>query len=144
MKFLKFAALLSAAFFSCGTSMVSGAQTPATPPSAPTPPAAQPTEPHGQVIFSRSMDENGETTTQTGPARSPKMEQAPTAGDSEREAITFTDFDMDVHLRTEAHLIAVRAQLTVRNDGKAPLNRVPLQISSSLTWERIRVQGKDA
>jgi hypothetical protein len=90
------------------------------------------------------MDENGETTTQTGPAKSPKMEQVPTASDSEREATTFTDFDMDVHLRTEAHQIAVRALLTVRNDGKVPLNRVPLQISSSLTWDRIRVQGKDA
>ena len=51
---------------------------------------------------------------------------------------------MDVHLRTGAHQIAVRALLTVRNDGKADLNRVPLQISSSLNWERIRVQGKDA
>jgi hypothetical protein len=96
------------------------------------------------VIFSRSMDENGETTTQAGPAKQPTMAQAPTAADAEREAVTFTDFDLDVRLRTEAHQVAVRALLTVRNDGKAPMSRVPLQISSSLNWERIRVFGKDA
>jgi hypothetical protein len=71
------------------------------------------------------------------------MTAAPTAQDAEREAVTFTAFDMDVHLRVEMHQIAVRALVTVRNDGKTPLTRVPLQISSSLNWERIRVRGKD-
>jgi hypothetical protein len=96
------------------------------------------------VIFSRSMDENGETTTQAGPAKEPPMAQAPTAADAEREAVTFTDFDVDVHLRTEEHHLAVRALLTVRNDGRVPLKHIPLQISSSLNWERIRVFGKDS
>jgi hypothetical protein len=71
------------------------------------------------------------------------MTAAPTAQDAEREAVTFTAFDLDVHLRVEMHQIAVRALVTVRNDGKTPLTRVPLQISSSLNWERIRVRGKD-
>ncbi len=31
----------------------------------------------------------------------------------------------------------------MRNDSNAPLERIPLQISSSLTWERIRVDSKD-
>jgi hypothetical protein len=31
----------------------------------------------------------------------------------------------------------------VRNDGKTPLSRIPLEISSSLNWERIRVNGRD-
>jgi hypothetical protein len=156
MKFFEYAALLGAAFFSCGTTVVSRAQTPAAPATVPdqATPAAQQAEPasspetgsspKGKVIFSRSTDENGETTTQAGPANAPQMAPAPTAVDTEREAVTFTDFDLDVHLRTGAHQIAVRALLTVRNDGKADLNRVPLQISSSLNWERIRVQGKDA
>ncbi len=153
MKFFEFAALLSAAFLSCETTIVSRAQTPTAPATVPEP-AAQQTEPapspetgtapKGQVIFSRSIDENGETTTQTGPAKPPQMAPAPTAQDTERQAVTFTDFDLDVHLRTGAHQIAVRALITVRNDGKAALSRVPLQISSSLNWERIRVQGKDA
>ncbi len=40
--------------------------------------------------------------------------------------------------------IAVRALVTVRNDGHSPLAHIPLQISSSLAWERIRVAGHDA
>ena len=71
------------------------------------------------------------------------MLPAPIADDGERQAVTFTAMDLDVHLRPEVHQIAVRALLTIRNDGKTPLAHVPLQISSSLNWERIRVEGKD-
>jgi len=111
------------------------------------PPAPEPAQPgKGQVIFSRSIDENGQTTTTAGPAASVNLPlaAAPVATDSERQAVTFTDFDLDVRLRPASHEISVRAQLTVRNDGKAPLGRIPLQISSQLNWERIRVAGKDA
>jgi hypothetical protein len=122
----------------------SGTQAPPAPrqPAAANPGTAPQEAPRGQVIFSRSTDENGETTTQAGPA-SPQVGAAPIAQDSERQAVTFTGFDLDVHLRLEVHQIAVRALLTVRNDGKAPLARIPLQISSSLNWDRIRVRGKD-
>jgi hypothetical protein len=109
-------------------------------------PAATPDQPKGQVIFSRSTDENGETTTQVGPAANPpaiQMATEPTAQDAERKALTFTAYDIDVHLRTAEHHIAVRALVTVRNDGKSPLAHIPLQISSSLNWERIRIAGKD-
>lgn len=105
-----------------------------------TPQPAQ--QPHGRVIFSRSTDENGQTTTQRGPA-APQMVKAPVAEDAEREAVTFTALDMDVHLHTAEHSIAVRALVSVRNDGKTALSHVPLQISSSLNWERIRVGAKD-
>jgi len=111
-----------------------------------TAPPDQSTEHHGQVIFSRSADQNGQTTTTAGPA-APKsggqVVAAPVATDDERQALTFTAFDMDVHLRLDEHEIAVRALLHVRNDGKSPLAHIPLQISSSLTWERIRVAGYD-
>jgi hypothetical protein len=100
--------------------------------------------PTGKVIFSRSTDENGQTTTQAEAAKSTQPSAAPTAEDAERQAVTFTDFNMDVRLRLESHQVAVRAQLTVRNDGKIPLNRIPLQLSSSLDWERIRVHDQDA
>ncbi len=46
---------------------------------------------------------------------------------------------MDVRLRPAEQHIAVRALLTLRNDGPKPLARIPLQISSSLNWERIRL-----
>src|ERR1035437_1584888 len=100
-------------------------------------------QPKGQVLFSRSTDENGQTTTQSGPS----VQQPAAEGElappqvAERQAVTFTAFDLDVHLRPAAQQIAVRALLTVRNDGKTPLTRIPLQISSSLNWERIRVNG---
>jgi hypothetical protein len=56
--------------------------------------------------------------------------------------VVFTVFDLDVHLLPAGQQIAVRALLTLRNDGKTPLTRIPLQISSTLNWEAIRVQDK--
>ena len=113
-------------------------------PQAPAPPA--PSQPHGSVVFSRSTDENGDTTTTAGPAAQipgGTPVPAPTATDSDRLAITFTAYDLDVHLHLEDHHIAVRAIVTVRNTSDAPLARVPLQISSSLNWETIRVAGRE-
>jgi len=107
----------------------------------------QDTEHHGQVIFSRSTDENGETTTTAGPAAAKPggvPVTAPIATDDERRALTFTAFDLDVHLRLDERQIAVRALVTVRNDGTSPLAHIPLQVSSSLAWERILVAGRDA
>src|SRR5208282_3742606 len=124
-------------------SFLSLAQTPQTPASPPD----QSTEHHGQVIFSRSTDENGQTTTTAGPAAPAsggQRETAPVASDEERRALTFTAFDLDVHLRLDERQIAVRAVVTVRNDGKTPLAHIPLEISSSLAWERILIAGRDA
>jgi hypothetical protein len=109
-------------------------------------PSSPPPSSHDQVIFSRSTNLNGQTTTEMGPAsQTPAgtMDKAPIATDAERQAITFTDFDLDVHLRPADQFIAVRALLTVRNDGKVPLAHIPLQISSSLHWERIRLGMRD-
>jgi hypothetical protein len=135
---MKFSLAVLAALLAVSPSI---AQNPLPPP----PPQSGP-QSGGQVIFSRSTDGNGQTTDQTGPAASRpfgQMAAAPTAGDTERQAVTFTAFDMDVRLHTSAQHIGVRALLTVRNDGKAPLKYIPLQISSSLNWERIRVLGRD-
>ncbi|MDE3188743.1 MAG: hypothetical protein KGM96_14615 [Acidobacteriota bacterium] len=101
-------------------------------------------KPGGKVIFSRSADEDG-VSTQAGPEAQPAIAMArePAAEDADRRAVTFTDLALDVHLQAAAHRIAVRALVTVRNDGKTPLKRIPLQISSSLNWEQIRVGGRD-
>jgi hypothetical protein len=114
----------------------------------------------GKVILSRSTDENGQTTdgqpTPPGvpanpppvptPAQIPAQSQgklvpAPTAQDNERSALTYTAFDLDVRLRPAESRLAVRALITVRNDSKQPLAHIPLQLSSSLDWEQIRIQG---
>jgi hypothetical protein len=125
----------------CLTTLLCAAQTtPSKPPASETNPSK------GQVIFSRSTDANGETTTQTGPAATQHATQtaaASPADDTERQAVTFTAFDLDVHLRPAAQHIAVRALITVRNDGKTPLALIPMQISSALNWESIRANAKD-
>jgi hypothetical protein len=139
MKSFRALAVFVAALPLCVASSISSAQN-AQPKAAPPP---QPQSPTGKVIFSRSMDENGNTTTQAGPDNPAHTIAAPIAIDSERQAVTFTAFDMDVHLRPEVHQIAVRAQVTVRNDGKEPLVHIPLQLSSQFNWERIRAGGSD-
>jgi len=142
MKFSLARLLRAVAFAAVATGVSLAAQTTSPPPL----PQQNPPRQKGQVIFSRSTDENGNTTTNAGPAAQPGPQAAgaPTAQDAEREAVTCAGLDLDVHLRPSVHAIAVRALLTVRNDGKTPLAHVPLQISSSLNWERIRVAGKDA
>jgi len=131
-----------AALFSAAVLTVVGSRAQSSQPSA-SQATPQPSEqPHGKVIFSRSIDENGQTTTQTAPAAPPK-EQAPIASDAERQAVTFIAYDMDVHLNSSEQAFAARAIVTVRNDGKEPLKQIPLQISSSLNWERVRVLDRD-
>jgi hypothetical protein len=136
------------ALLASGMAVVPAAQTTTSTPLQQTTPAAQSPQPQtgGKVIFSRSTDEDGQATTQTGPAAPPppvKIADAPTAQDAERQSITFTDFDMDVRLRPADQHIAVRALVTVRNDGNQPLAHIPLQISSTLNWERIRINAHD-
>jgi len=110
-----------------------------------------------KVIFQRSIDENGQTVDgpTDGPTDRPTQQPAPpaaqppqkiatqpTAEDAERSALTTIGFDLDVRLRPAESHIAVRALLTVRNDGKTPLAHLPLQISSDLNWELIRINGR--
>jgi hypothetical protein len=101
-----------------------------------------------KVILQRSIDENGQTVDGVTPGapKSPsqpgKIEPQPTAEDNERTALTYTDFDFDVRLRPAESHLAVRALVTVRNDGKTPLAHLPLQLSSDLNWELIRINGQ--
>ncbi len=104
-------------------------------------PQSQSAKPGGKVIFSRSADEFS-VTTQAGPAATP-LAKEPVATDADRRAVTFTSLDLDVHLQPATHHLAARALITVRNDGPSPLTRIPLQISSTLNWEQIRIAGKD-
>ena len=134
---LSIAGLVATAAFGMAGLFSTAQTTPSMPPAQQ--PAATQKQPGGQLIFSRSTDEKGQTTTATPAAAAPKAQLAPpqvarVAEDTEREALTFTDFDMDLRLLTAEQHIAVRALVTVRNDGKTPLARVPLQISSSLNW----------
>jgi hypothetical protein len=87
----------------------------------------------GKVILSRSTDET------SSPAKLPTAPAGAPATNAERQAITFLAYDLDVHLQPREHAMAVRARIQLRNDSGAPLNRLALQISSSLQWTNVRV-----
>src|SRR5580692_12447879 len=98
-------------------------------------PADVPAEHAGTVIFSRSVEDS------TAPAKPAATPAEAHATDAERQAITFLTYDLDVHLQPREHAMAVRARVQVRNDSGAPLNRLALQISSSLHWTGVHVGG---
>jgi len=114
-------------------------------PAGQTPSQPEPLEkPRGKVLFQRSLDGKEKPANTAGAGASAKATDVPVATDEERLATSVTGLDLDVRLNSEAQQIAVRALVTVRNAGNTPLKRVPLQISSSLKWERIRIAGADA
>jgi len=62
----------------------------------------------------------------------------------DREAFTFTNYDLNVRVEPEQQRLAVRGKITLRNDSTKPQGNLALQISSSLDWRSIRVNGKAA
>jgi hypothetical protein len=102
------------------------------------PPAPAP--PSGTVIFSRELSPDPDVPVETPP---PTTQNQTASGendplkvtDTERRALTFTAYDLDVHLAPLSAGISARAALTLRNDSLAPLNRLVLQITSSMHWD---------
>ena len=60
----------------------------------------------------------------------------------DREAFTFTKYDLQVRIEPEQQRIGVRGTITLRNDSQTPQKNAALQISSSLTWRSIQIDGK--
>jgi hypothetical protein len=60
----------------------------------------------------------------------------------DREAFTFTDYDLNVRIEPEQQRLAVRGKITLRNDSQTPQKIAVLQISSSLDWRSIRAGDK--
>ena len=60
----------------------------------------------------------------------------------DREAFTFTRYELDVRLEPEQHRLGVRGKITLRNDSSTAEKDLALQISSSLDWRSIKVNGK--
>jgi hypothetical protein len=107
---------------------------------SPAPQTDQP--PPGKVIFSRDLDAPAEPHPADSPNSSAPAQPDPLAvNDAERSALTFTAYDLDVHLTPASAAISVRAGLTLRNDGPAPLTRLILQITSSLHWDAISTRS---
>ena len=111
---------------------------------------AEPAPPPGTVIFSRSQPADPNDPAATPSPNSPQPDLPKPAEsktlapgspdplqvtDAERTAFTFTAYDLDVHLSPATAGISVRAALTLRNDGSAPLTRLALQITSTMHWD---------
>ena len=60
----------------------------------------------------------------------------------DREAFTFTSYDLNVRVEPEQQRLGVRGKITLRNDSGAPQGNGVLQISSALNWSSIRMDGQ--
>jgi hypothetical protein len=60
----------------------------------------------------------------------------------DREAFTFTNYDLTVQLDPQQHRLGVRGKITLRNDSQVPQKIAVLQISSSLDWRSVKVGDK--
>jgi hypothetical protein len=60
----------------------------------------------------------------------------------DREAFTFTSYDLNVRIEPGQQRLGVRGKITLRNDSSAPQKIAVLQISSSLNWLSIKASGK--
>jgi hypothetical protein len=59
----------------------------------------------------------------------------------DRENLTFTAWDLEILIRPIASSLAARARITVRNDASTPRSVLPLQISSTLHWQAVTING---
>ena len=60
----------------------------------------------------------------------------------DREAFTITRYQLEVQIDRTTHVMAVTGKLTLRNDSNQPQKLVTLQVSSSLAWNGIALEGK--
>jgi hypothetical protein len=60
-----------------------------------------------------------------------------------RDAFTFTKYDLEVRVNPEERAAAARGKITLRNDSDQPQKLAVLQISSTLEWRMIQIAGND-
>lgn len=66
----------------------------------------------------------------------------PAVTDAERRAVAITAWQLDVHLSPKQQAMEANARVTLRNDDSAPLSRIALQLSSTLSFETVGLRGK--
>src|ERR1035438_697730 len=59
-----------------------------------------------------------------------------------RSLLFNTKYDLEVRLEPQQQRLGARGKIVLRNDSTEPQKVVALQISSSLNWRAIRVDGK--
>ena len=60
----------------------------------------------------------------------------------DRNAFTFTNYDLEIRVDPEGQAMSARGKVTVRNDSDKPQSNLVLQVSSSLEWRMIELDGK--
>lgn len=60
----------------------------------------------------------------------------------EREAFTFTSYKLQVAIDPAKPVLAASGSITLRNDSATPQRVAVLQISSTLNWTSVRLEGK--
>lgn len=60
----------------------------------------------------------------------------------DRNSFSFSSYDLDVRVECDQQRIGVRGKVTLRNDSSRPQKNAVLQVSSSLDWRSIQVEGK--
>ena len=60
----------------------------------------------------------------------------------DREAFTITRYQLEVQVDRTTHVIAATGKVTVRNDSNQPQKLVTLQVSSTLAWNVVMLDGK--
>ena len=99
----------------------------------------KPSNPNAKILFSRSDDDTSPEKADAKPE--PKTPVAKVT-DQDRAAVTYTSYDLDVHLTPQQHTISARAKLGIRNDGNQPLSVIPMQLTSALNFDDVILNGK--
>lgn len=60
----------------------------------------------------------------------------------DREAFTFTNYDLNLQIEPDQQRLGVRGKITLRNDSQTPQKIAVLQITSSLDWRSIKAGDK--
>jgi len=60
----------------------------------------------------------------------------------DREAFSITGYDLNATVDSAQQRLAVRGKITLRNDSDLPQKNIALQVSSSLNWISIQLDGK--
>jgi hypothetical protein len=62
----------------------------------------------------------------------------------DREAFAFRHYDLETRIEPEQQRLGVRGRITLRNDSDSAQKSLALQISSTLSWRSIQIEGKPA
>ncbi|HMG02900.1 MAG TPA: hypothetical protein VK596_07185, partial [Edaphobacter sp.] len=100
-------------------------------------PSAPSQDPQGQVLFHRNEAQPAQSPAEARKAPRTSEKDIASITDAERSAITFTAWDLDLHLAPATSHLATRVRFTVRNTSSAPISRLALQLSSTLHWESL-------